>query len=505
MQFRKLRKIAATTLVALLGIQQLPNFATKALAEEFDYSQEYYSITGEYIDSYSAIEIYPENAADLPLQGELSVLVDANTGFVLHGRGMHERAYPASMTKVMTALLLLESGLAMDDRILHTEYAIFSIMPGSSNIAMNPGDTITVEEALYAIMLPSANDVSNAIAEHLGGSLETFAQMMTARAHELGAVNTNFTNAHGLPHPDHYTTAYDMYLIMREAIQHPKLLEVINSTRVYIPPTETQPEFRPAQNTNRMVFPENPEFNPDIVGGKTGWTTPSRHTLVSYAERNGVHLISVVMRAENRGVIFSDTTTLMDYGFASFAPRPIFNVAEFSDTVELLQRSGSEAVIIGELAVYAEENVVLNLPQNFDVSQIEMNISLADRVSVPVSRNFALGRIDFVYNDQILASTLLRASEDAPELPAEQLVQFLPSFSPPAPSFSPVSAVSEYFSPDLGLLSLIFNISLATLGLILLIFVCFKLMRFSSKKRSRYTLRTPRRQYDFSKDYRYRN
>jgi len=136
-------------------------------------------------------------ASELPLESEFSILIDANTGHVLHEVAMHERAYPASMTKVMTALLLLESGYGLTTPIFHSHAAISSVMPWHSGLVY-VDDFLTVEEALYAIMLPSANDVSNAVAEFLGGTMENFASMMTARAHQMGAVNTNFTNAHGL-------------------------------------------------------------------------------------------------------------------------------------------------------------------------------------------------------------------------------------------------------------------------------------------------------------------
>ena len=248
--------------------------------------------------------LYANDIDPPPLEAGLAIVVCAVTGHVLHAHGdPHQRAYPASMTKIMTALLLLESGADMDDQIFHSHAAIFGFNRDSSHIYMSPGETLTVWQALHAIMVPSANDVSNAIAEFVAGDMLTFAAMMTARAHELGATNTNFVNAHGLNHPDHFTTTYDMALIMREIIKHDYLLQVINTPRFIIPPTQVQRQPRILDNTNWMVRPTMPQFNLDIVGGKTGWTTPSGNTLVSYGRRGDIGLVSVVMQAPRREAI----------------------------------------------------------------------------------------------------------------------------------------------------------------------------------------------------------
>ena len=356
------------------------------------------------------------------------ILVDVNTGIIIYGNGIHERAYPASMTKVMTALLLIESGKDMDERIHHSHTAIFSTPPGSSHIAMDFDETLSVKEALHALMLPSANEVSNAVAEFVGGTMEEFALMMTARAHELGAVNTNFTNAHGFWEPNHYTTAYDMFLIMQEAVAHEIFREIIGTGRFDIPPTEKQPEYRVVFNTNRMIFPANAHFNPDIVGGKTGFTTPSRHTLVSYAQRGDIGLISVVLRAENRDAIFSDTTQLMNFGFDSFEDVLLMEQGAFEGgDIDLIQRVGREGIRIGNMPVRLENAVYANLPSHFDGYGITMTQHLSDRVWVPVGENVPIGRLDWELNGALIASVRLVTASNAEALNDAALAAMFPA------------------------------------------------------------------------------
>ena len=419
-------------------------------------------------------------ASDLPLESNLSIMIDARTGHIIHGRGVHQRAYPASMTKVMTALLLVEGGFDLDERIEHSHDAVFSIMPGSSHIAMNPTETLTVLEALYAIMLPSANEVSNAIAEFVAGSMEEFALMMTNRAHELGAINTNFTNAHGLPDPNQFTTPYDMALIMREAVSHDIIRHVINTQRHDIPPTELQPEYRVIYNTNRMIFPTNEHFNPNIVGGKTGWTTASGHTLTSFAIRADMEIITVIMQAEARGVIFSDTNILLDYGFNSFRHTPLLSINSFNESIDLIQRTESDAFVIGQVEVVPESNIMLNLPININLDDITRRVLLPDRVSVPIEAGFNVGRVYFEYNGRVISSTPLLTAHSVDELPLSELVAL---FEQPAaydePAFSHSSSVEAVDS----IFGLIINITVYAVLIILFVYILFKFLRFSNNQK----------------------
>ena len=303
-----------------------------------------------------AMSIQIAGADDLHIDALSAVLMDKNTGIVMYDRNMHERRYPASMTKVMTALLVLESFHDnLEARVHFSHEAVFSIDRNSSHIAMNDNETLSVLEALYAIMLPSANEVSNALAELVAGDMDSFATLMTARAIELGAVNTRFVNAHGLHDPNHFTTAYDMALIMKEAMRFPVLHQIIGTTFTELPPTERQPESRPLLNTNRMIVPASAYFNPYVVGGKTGFTDEAGHTLVTYAAMLNTELISVVMGLGRAGT-FSETNTLLNFGFNNFENVLIFDRHSYTREIPVLGTSGTVRAL-------GERTLTLSLPR----------------------------------------------------------------------------------------------------------------------------------------------
>ncbi|MCL2415446.1 MAG: D-alanyl-D-alanine carboxypeptidase [Defluviitaleaceae bacterium] len=482
-----LKNIQAMSLILLILLVSFQNLQITAYAN-IDETEEISEIE----------EIQETGIFGLDLEAPLSILVDVNTGIILHQQGIHERAYPASMTKVMTALLLLESGRAMDERIIHSRDAIFSLSPGASHIAMDFDETLTVEEALYAIMLPSANEVSNAIAEFLGGTLENFAMMMTRRAHELGAFNTNFANAHGLFEEEHYTTPYDMYLIMRQAISHEKFIDVISTQRYDIPPTEKQPEYRVVFNTNRQLFPGQPHYNPDIVGSKTGFTTPSRHTLVSYGQRDDMRLISVIMRAERSEIMYNDTRKLMDFGFEGLEEFELFSSAEFVTEIDLIQRDEGESLRIGSLTVRAEDNIIVHLPRAFNTDQITTDVQISDRVWAPTAINTPVGRVDLIYNGNIIGTTRLVTAEAGAALDAETRAAMFPPDSQSSPR-TPSSASGES-EPGGFSLAFVFILLCSIVGLYLLV-KFIKILRFTG---SGYNKRRPSNRPEHRYRYRYK-
>ncbi len=195
-----------------------------------------------------------------------ATLMDADTGIVLFEQAKDEENYPASITKIMTALITLEQCEDLDERITFSRQAVFSLPRDASHIAMDEGETLTIRDALYGLLLASANEVANALAEHIAGSVEDFAELMNKRAATLGAINTHFKNPSGLFDAEHVTTAHDMALIMREAVRHDAFNEIIATRRYDIPPTERQPESRPLLNSNSLIQPGR-FFNDDVVGG----------------------------------------------------------------------------------------------------------------------------------------------------------------------------------------------------------------------------------------------
>lgn len=247
---------------------------------------------------------------------ETAVLMEAETGAVLFGKGAHELRYPASITKIMTALLAIEN-CSMDEQVTFTEVCLADQEPGSGNAGMKVGEILTMKQCLLVLMIKSANDVATQIAVHVGGSVAGFADMMNQRAQQLGCVNTHFVNASGMPDENHYTTAYDMALIFREAIKNELFREIISTLSVTIEPTNMNPEAKSYNTHHALLSPSAPEYYEGCFGGKTGNTDASRCTLVSGAERNGMTLIAVALRAD-AGEVCQDHIQMFDYGYNNF-------------------------------------------------------------------------------------------------------------------------------------------------------------------------------------------
>jgi len=332
----------------------------------------------------------------LPIEAPAAILMDRNTGIIMYERNMHDRHYPASITKVMTALLALEAYADdLDARVHFSHDAVFSIPRHTSHIAMNDNETISVREALYALMLPSANEVSNALAELVGGTMEDFALMMTARAIELGAHNTNFTNAHGLHDPDHFTTAYDMALIFREALKFPVLHEIIGTEFTEIPPTERQPLPRPLLNTNHMILSASQHFNPNVVGGKTGFTDEARHTLVTFGQLRNMELVVVVMRQE-RALTYLDTTTLLNFGFDNFENVMVFDRNSYTREIPIIGQTGTVRAI-------GERTLTMSLPIGAR-ERITTTFDIPELIEPPIYSGDMIGTATIMFDDTELST-----------------------------------------------------------------------------------------------------
>ena len=246
------------------------------------------------------------------IEAEGAVLLDASTGKVLYGKNENTTYYPASITKLMTALLVAEN-CSLDDTVSFSTKATTNLESGAVTINMTAGDKMTVRQCLYALLLKSANEVGNALAEHVAGSNEAFAKMMNEKAAALGCTNTHFANPHGLNDPDHYTTPYDMALITRAAFEN-KTVKTIAGTRTYtLPATKKNPSGLTVTMGHKMINPKDARYYEGILGGKTGYTSKAGNTLATAAERDGVRLIAVVMKS--RSTHYTDTKALLDYGY----------------------------------------------------------------------------------------------------------------------------------------------------------------------------------------------
>lgn len=260
-----------------------------------------------------------------------AILMEAETGTILYAKNIHEELYPASTTKMLTCLIAVEQ-CALNETVNFSYEAVSAVPADGSNMGMDAGEYLTLEECLYGIMVASANEVANAVAEHVAGSLDGFAEMMNERAAELGCQNTHFVNANGLHDQDHYTSAYDLALIARAYFQNDVLRRIGNTASYHFIPTPGQSEDFYKSNKHRLI---NGELSYEgVIGGKTGYTDLARQTLVTGCEQAGMRLICVVMKEEDP-MQFEDTETLFDYGYQNFTKT---NIAD-NDTRHIIGNS----------------------------------------------------------------------------------------------------------------------------------------------------------------------
>lgn len=244
-----------------------------------------------------------------------AVLIDADTGDVLYQKNMTKRMYPASITKILTGLIVLEN-CSTDEAVTVNDSASSARLPrGYSHIGLKAGERLSVNEAMYALLLHSANDAANALAEHVGGTQAGFASLMNRRADEIGAWDSRFANASGIPANNHYTTAYDMALITLEASKNPAFMRYFGATEYTLSPTNKRGEELEISGYHFMLLDDHDEYNPDVTGGKIGYTNQAKHTMSTVASRDGHTLICVVMGSGTSSGKYEDTQALLDYGF----------------------------------------------------------------------------------------------------------------------------------------------------------------------------------------------
>ena len=291
-----------------------------------------------------AAEISTNQIANWPAGPEVptpnAVVMDADTGAILYNKGMDEVRYPASITKVMTALLAIENSSLTDQVTMGAEAASLEV-PGNSRIDAVEGEVFTMEQCLHAILLASANGVTRQVAEYIAGSEENFVNMMNERAKELGCTNTHFNNSSGLPDPDHYTTPHDMALILSEAVKNETFCAIEADLLYTIPPTNMTSTPRELRNHHAMLF-EGEWYYEGAFAGKTGYTDEAHNTLVTAAKRNDMTLVCVVMLCDNLDYI-NDTRTLLDYGFNNFSHATLEGTSDREGSVMLTLPNGVSA------------------------------------------------------------------------------------------------------------------------------------------------------------------
>lgn len=342
-------------------------------------------------------------APEITAQG--AILIEVGTGAVLYDKQSEEKFYPASTTKLMTALLALEN-TALGETVTVSHNAVYDIDTDSSRLWVDEGEQLSMEDSLYALMLPSANDLAYAIAEHVAGTKQDFSKMMNDRAAALGCVNSHFINPHGLDEDGHYSCPADLAKIMRQLIKFPAFLRISGSKNHEILPTNKCKESRWIANTHQMI--RGTYSFEGILAGKTGHTDLAGGNLVTYAKRNGVALICVVMKTTDDAKMYDDTAALLNYGFNNFKAFSVDEKCSFgqSDFPQLFSKEDSVWHLGNNTPITSELSYIMLPISESDTSSVERTVAPVQLTHFDAGRN-VIGSISYRYGDHIVGSAEL--------------------------------------------------------------------------------------------------
>ena len=455
--------------------------------------------TEEYVTQWEGRKSLPIDSNSIPTwpKGpangtESAILMEVDTGAILYSKNINEPLYPASTTKLMTALLVVEN-CQMDEVVTFSDSAIDNTEWGSSRIGIMKGEQLTVEQCLYGLLLGSANEVAYGLAEHVGGDLDTFVGMMNDRAAELGCTNTHFVNASGLPDKDHYVSALDLATIARAFFSNETLCMISGTAKYVIPSTNKTDEERPQENHHKMIQGKKYAYD-GIIGGKTGFTTDARQTLVTCAQRDGMKLVCVVMKDESP-YQFTDTKDLLDYGFASFQKLNVadnetrYNIKSANFFHTKLDIMGSSKDI---LSLNKDGNIVIPKGMNFEDAEV--------RVDYDPGIEGSVARLDYYIGENRVGGTTLDYATDKAKL--FEFANIITNGSDEQPqTYTPDH--KTVFVTVSDVVKKLFMIVGILFGIILIITLIMRFIksarRAGMKKRKRYKKRSENKRYNYKK------
>lgn len=321
--------------------------------------------------------------------GDAAIVMEVGTGAILYAKNIDAHEYPASITKVLTALVALENG-KLTDPVKFSHDCVAFMQPGDSSVGLKEGNEITLEQAMHAMMLASANEAAYAIGENVGKNAghdyDWFIEQMNAKCKELGGENSHFANTNGLHDPDHYTCARDMALIGREIFKYPEFFRIVQTMQYTIPASATTEEHI-FQQKHKMMKQNNENYYEYVIGGKTGFTSDALSTLITMADNGETQLVCVVLRTRGKN-IYPDTRNLFEYVFHNFKKVSVDGKEESEDIEEILEDENSGYVM---------------LPEGIDFSSLDMEL-------IPDETERGEATLNYTYEGQLVGSARAKLS-----------------------------------------------------------------------------------------------
>lgn len=340
---------------------------------------------------------------NLSLYSEAGILIDSKTGKVLYGKNENVKMFPASTTKILTAIITIEN-CNLSDKVTASREAIISIPPGYSNAEIQPNDTISVQDLLNVFLIHSANEAGYILAEHISGSIENFANLMNEKAKEIGCTNTHFTNPSGIHNENHYSTAYDMSLIAQYCMKNETFRKVVSTPYITFSPSEgKQLKF---YNTNDLIINTSKYYYKYAIGIKTGYTSQAKNCLISASSKDGLELIAVILGAAHSEEVSStryvDTINLFNYGFDNYKSTEILARDSVIKNVEVENATKDTK----DLSLLAKDTISVPVPKNINIDTLEPSIEI-NNLSAPISEGAVVGKITYNINGENYSTDLV--------------------------------------------------------------------------------------------------
>lgn len=338
----------------------------------------------------------------IELNASSALLIDNRTNKILYNKDANKRLFPASTTKIVTAIIVLENH-SLNEEVTASYDAVMTIPSGYSTANIQIGEVLTVEQLLELLLVHSANDSANVLAEYAGGSIDSFVSMMNTKVNELGLTDTHFTNPYGLQEDNHYTTSHDLAVIMQYCLKNETFRKISGQASCAIPATNKS-EPRKYSSTNELLIAGSRNYYPYLIAGKTGYTSKAGGCLVSVAYNNNLELISVILNSNDR---FGDTKKLFNYGYSNFSLKNIVNEDDIITSTNVKNAKKNSQ----NLDLKVTENVPVLVNNNDNLKSISPQIEINSNIEAPIEEGQNLGKVSYTVNG-VTYSTNLVASQN---------------------------------------------------------------------------------------------
>lgn len=352
------------------------------------------------------------SSSELQIGSPSCILIESSTGKILYEKNSNERRFPASTTKIMTAILTVEN-CKLTDVATASHNAVYSVPPTYSHASIVEGEELTIEQLLNVLLIQSASDAANTLAEHVGGSIENFAQMMNDKAKEIGCKNTHFVNPDGVSNDDHYTTAYDLALMGQYAMKYDAIRNIVCKTQYSLPKTNKYDKEDRIFNTTNDLLRVNNSNSPDNYyyeyanGIKTGYTTEAGSCIVASAEKGSLEVIAVVLGAETTeegySIRYPDCKTLFNYAFDNYKLEDIVKPEDVIDEISVADATKDTA----NLKLSPESTITAVVDKDQNIDELEPEIELDENLSAPISAGEVVGKVTYTIDNKNYSTNLI--------------------------------------------------------------------------------------------------